>query len=58
MTETKIYCDRCGKVLSEMNDYPESNIEVAHKWMEKDLCGDCIETLWEYIETFFEGINK
>lgn len=58
MTETKTYCDHCGKVLSEMHDYPESNIEVAHKWMKKDLCGDCVEKLWECIETFCEGKNE
>ena len=44
MRETKIYCDHCGKVLNEMNDYTDNEIEVK-SWFKCDLCAECIDEL-------------
>lgn len=43
MTEIKIYCDHCGKVLDTMSDYINVEIEAAHKRKFTDLCAECFE---------------
>lgn len=44
MRETKIYCDHCGKVLDEMTDYVDAEIDT-HIWFKTDLCAECINEL-------------
>ena len=44
MRETKIYCDHCRKVLDEMTDYVDTEIDTL-TWFKTDLCKDCIEEL-------------
>jgi hypothetical protein len=44
MKETKIYCDHCGKVLDEMCDYTDTEIEVRY-FFKCDLCAECIDKL-------------
>lgn len=55
MRKTEMFCDHCGKMLNEMNDYPDSNIECAHKWNTVDLCATCLDLLWENIESFISN---
>lgn len=52
MTETKIYCDHCGKVLDRMIDFCDITIEANHKYQDVDLCVDCFENLWEQISEY------
>lgn len=54
MTEIKIYCDHCGKVLDVMSDYGGVEIEVAHKYRKADLCTGCFEQLFDIIDAFCE----
>lgn len=51
MRETKIYCDHCGKVLDEMKDYTDTEIEVK-SWFKCDLCSDCINELNNIVLSF------
>jgi hypothetical protein len=44
MREIKTYCDHCGKVLNEMQDYCDTEIEVKG-WFKCDLCNRCISEL-------------
>lgn len=44
MRETKIYCDHCGKVLDEMKDYPDTEIDVI-AWFRTDLCASCAKEI-------------
>ena len=55
MTQTKIYCDHCGKELDEMHDYPDIEIEATDEFLKCDLCKDCYEELGKSIRKF---INK
>lgn len=52
MTEIKVYCDHCGKVLDEMSDYTDITIEAAHKMVNADLCTDCFEKMCDIIYKF------
>ena len=51
MRETKIYCDHCGKVLDNMTDYCDTEIEVK-SWFKCDLCNECITELDNIVLTF------
>ena len=51
MKETKIYCDHCGKVLDEMKDYVDTEIE-ARAWFKVDLCSACIGELENFVFEF------
>jgi hypothetical protein len=51
MRDTKIYCDHCGKVLHEMHDYIDTEIEVK-SWFKCDLCADCIAELEKIVVKF------
>ena len=51
MRETKIYCDHCGKVLNEMTDYVDTEIET-HTWFKTDLCDKCIKELDQIVLEF------
>ena len=44
MRDTRIYCDHCGKVLDEMKDYVDTQIEVRH-FFQADLCAKCIDEI-------------
>ena len=52
MTEIKTYCDHCKRLLDDMKDYVGAEIEMAHLSKEFDLCTDCFEMLWDYINDF------
>lgn len=49
MTETKIYCDHCGKEITEFDDY--CDYEVAET-IHCDLCVLCKNKLLEIIKEF------
>lgn len=55
MTEIKVYCDHCRKVLDDMSDYTDITIEAAHKVINGDLCTDCFEILTNKINEFMKG---
>lgn len=57
MTETKTYCDHCGKELNNMKDYPDTEIMLL-KYIQTDLCKDCINELQELIERFVKEHEK
>ena len=51
MTEIKIYCDHCGKVLDNKNDFPK--IYITYEADETvDLCKKCYFDLVSYISEF------
>jgi hypothetical protein len=52
MRETKVYCDRCKKELSDKTDYTDTIIEVAHKAFVADLCTGCFDLLCEQTNEF------
>jgi hypothetical protein len=52
ITETKIYCDHCGKVLDEISDYVDLTISAAHKRKCTDLCTDCFEKMFVVLRVF------
>lgn len=53
MRETKTYCDHCGKVLDEMHDYVDIEIE-ARSWFKCDLCSGCMQELENIVLAFCE----
>ena len=52
MTETKIYCDHCGKELDTMHDFDDLTIEMEHKWLVTDLCAECLDKLYDSVYEF------
>lgn len=52
MTETKIYCDHCGKELDAMHDFDDLTIEMEHKWLVTDLCTECLDKLYDSVCDF------
>ncbi|MBQ7792907.1 MAG: hypothetical protein IJ366_00465 [Clostridia bacterium] len=52
MTETKVYCDRCGKELSHKFDYTGRIIKVSHVEFVTDLCADCFNLFCENTNEF------
>lgn len=54
MTETKIYCDHCGKELNEMHDYVDVEIDTAIGFIRTDLCHDCVYELDQMVKKFCE----
>lgn len=58
MTETKIYCDHCGKELNEMHDYVDEEIDIGVYWLRTDLCQDCMEELKKIVRDFCEKEDK
>ncbi len=57
MTETKIYCDHCGKVLDCKEDYDDINIDTYVDWIEADLCKQCLHDLSNVVRTFCSGLK-
>lgn len=54
MTETKTYCDHCGKELNDMHDCCDIEIDFSCHWFKTDLCKDCFEKLFAIAENFCE----
>lgn len=57
MTETKVYCDHCGKVLDWRNDYDDIWIDWNKDAIETDLCTECLDDLGKIIVTFCIGLK-
>jgi hypothetical protein len=55
MKETKIYCDHCGKSIDPMVDFDDITIEMSYKFINVDLCYDCLYNLYEIVSDF---VNK
>ena len=51
MTEIKIYCDHCGKVLDEMHDYADCEFTDTD-YMRVDLCQECFNELDKIIKDY------
>lgn len=51
MRETKIFCDHCGKVLDEMKDYTDTEIDVI-AWFKTDLCTSCADEISDIVLKF------
>ena len=51
MRETKIYCDHCGKVIDNMNDHVDVDIDVLG-FINTDLCAECVEELQKIVLEF------
>ena len=51
MRETKIYCDHCGKVLDDMKDYTDTEID-AIAWFKTDLCAGCAGELSNIVRKY------
>lgn len=55
MTQTKIYCDHCGKELDEMKDpYVDWALDccMSDDCLTVDLCSDCFHLLEEQVRKF------
>lgn len=52
MTKIITYCDHCGKVLNDMDDYGGSQIEIAYFEIEADLCKQCHGQLVKTVKDF------
>ena len=52
MTKIITYCDHCGKVLNDMEDYAGSQIEITYIEIEADLCKQCHGQLVKTIKDF------
>ena len=57
MTQTKIYCDHCGKELDGMKDYTELQIGFCGDTIDCDLCKSCYDKLLKQTKDFV-GENK
>lgn len=57
MTETKTYCDHCGKELNNMKDYCDTEIMLLN-YVNTDLCVKCINELQGLIEHFVKEREK
>ena len=57
MTEIKIYCDHCGKVLGYMKDYDGIVIDYKKDYINTDLCNECLDNLGKIIQTFCSGLK-
>ena len=58
MTETKVYCDHCGKELNEMHDYVDVEIDTGIFWTRADLCQECTHELKELVYSVCEKAEK
>lgn len=52
MTKTTTYCDHCGKVLDDMEDYIGAEIDVCYQEFIYDLCKACREQLAKLVKDF------
>ena len=52
MTETKTYCDHCGKQLDTMVDAVGITLETSYHFCKADLCNECLVKLNKLVDTF------
>lgn len=52
MRETVMYCDHCGKDIDPMIDYEDIHINMDFKWINADLCIDCLDELYKLVSDF------
>lgn len=52
MTKVITYCDHCGKVLNDMEDYGSSEIEIGYVDFEADLCKACHTELVKRVKDY------
>lgn len=45
-------CDHCGKILDDMKDYPNIDIDICCQTVSCDLCNDCVDELAKVVEAF------
>lgn len=45
-------CDHCGKILDEMKDYTNTDIDICYNTVSCDLCNDCIDELAKVVKAF------
>lgn len=57
MTEAKVYCDHCGKVLN-MKDYCGITLELLNHAYDCDLCVECFDTLCGMLEYYVTVTKK
>lgn len=57
MQVTKIYCDHCGKELTDKDDYIDSKISTPTKHIETDLCYDCTKKLNKIIMDWLKELG-
>lgn len=57
MQKTEYFCDHCGKLLNEEEDYLNAEITIGNElYVEADLCEDCITKLSDYAAKFIDKI--
>lgn len=52
MTETKIYCDHCGKELDTMKDFCDVEFDLYTCYLSVDLCVECHNELKQMVKQF------
>ena len=57
MTETKTYCDHCGKQLDSMKDYCEIIVSIPGKDVYCDLCASCLDNLSDVVREYVKGAD-
>lgn len=63
-TETKYYCDRCGKEIEKTftfyyNTHPHTAIRIQHdEWGFADLCDKCRESFKVWWELYNKGDSE
>jgi hypothetical protein len=52
MTDTHIYCDRCGKELKGpyISQLRVLDYSVSDKYQQYDICPSCMRGLWNFME--------
>lgn len=54
----KLFCDRCGKEVSNIIQRPTDYYFVYKEYDRPDLCMDCLEDLKKFMEEFNGGDKK
>lgn len=58
MREEIYRCDHCGKIIDEMSDYVNMDIEGPGFYVTMDLCEEHYTELKEFIENYKESYEK
>jgi hypothetical protein len=58
MTETKCYCDHCGKELNTKIDYDNLTLDMYLESRDADLCVGRYNELLKYIRQFCTKAEK
>lgn len=53
---TKVFCDKCGKYITEGNRVGVIRVEVRQKYYE--VCGDCADLIASFIGNEREGRTR